>query len=88
MADYCPFINRADKRCSAHFSIDALEQAFAHCFGDYLSCAHHAQLNDEQAMREGIEGEVEDHDGRIGHIKSPVQVTVSARRSRRLAAAA
>jgi hypothetical protein len=85
MADSCPFINRADKRCSGHFNLDGLEAAFAHCFGDFESCPHHAQMSCEEAV---IEKPMEESDGRNRHARSPVQITVTARRSQRLAAAA
>ena len=90
MAEYCPFLNRADERCSGHFNLDGLEQAFAHCFGDFESCPHHGELSRERAAEQA---RVEDADGRYSHCnssvsQSPIQVTVSARSRQRLAAAA
>jgi hypothetical protein len=90
MADYCPFLNRADERCSGHFNLDGLEQAFAHCFGDFDSCPHHGELSREHTTSEA---RAEDIDGRYGHSNSsvsdsPIQVTISAGGRKRLAAVA
>jgi hypothetical protein len=41
---HCPFLNRADSRCSKHFSLDHLGHAFAHCFGYYEGCGVYTEL--------------------------------------------
>jgi hypothetical protein len=41
---HCPFLNRADARCSKHHSIDQLGYAFAHCFGYYEGCGAYTEL--------------------------------------------
>ena len=84
MAEYCPFLNRADERCSGHFNLDGLEQAFAHCFGDFAACPHHQEMSRE---REAQNARAEDENGGNGHC-DPIQVTISARTRQRLAAAA
>jgi len=83
-------LNRADERCSGHFNLDGLEQAFAHCFGDFDSCPHHGELSREHATSEA---RAEDFDGRYHHSippvsHPPVQVTVSAGAAKRFAAVA
>ncbi|CAA9407456.1 MAG: hypothetical protein AVDCRST_MAG64-2086, partial [uncultured Phycisphaerae bacterium] len=41
---HCPFLNRADHRCSAFFSIERLQHAFGHCFDAYRSCEVYQEL--------------------------------------------
>ena len=48
---HCPFLNRSDVRCSSHFSLDHLEEAFGHCFGDYKACPMYAELLRERTDR-------------------------------------
>ena len=48
---HCPFLNRADHRCSAHFSIEGLQHAFEHCFHAYKSCHVYGQLLLERQSR-------------------------------------
>ena len=48
---HCPFLNRADARCSAHFRLDRLEQAFGHCFDRYHGCAVYRELLGERRSR-------------------------------------
>jgi hypothetical protein len=52
---YCPFLNRADSRCSHHFSLDRLEHAFEHCFGKYQSCPTYLELLVERRVRRSSE---------------------------------
>jgi hypothetical protein len=35
---HCPFINRADERCSEHFHLDDLNHAFDFCFDRFKRC--------------------------------------------------
>ena len=49
---HCPFLNRADHRCSAFFSIERLQHAFEHCFDAYRSCeVYHELLAERQSRR-------------------------------------
>ena len=48
---HCPFLNRSDARCSAHFSLERLDRAFAHCFGDYHECGVYLELLMERRAR-------------------------------------
>ncbi len=77
--DHCPFLNRADRRCSDYFHLDRLDHAFAYCFGGYRSCPVYADLLAERrAWRAGGRREIE-------HAREPlVQVTVSVRRPGRV----
>ncbi|MCC7408549.1 MAG: hypothetical protein IT442_10795 [Phycisphaeraceae bacterium] len=40
----CPFIDREDPRCAAHFSLPRLAQAFGICVNDYARCATYREL--------------------------------------------
>jgi hypothetical protein len=48
---HCPFLNRADARCSKHFSLDHLGHAFDYCFGYYEGCGVYLQLLAERRVR-------------------------------------
>lgn len=48
---HCPFLNRADTRCSNHFSLDRLGHAFQHCFNQYKSCPTYLELLVERRVR-------------------------------------
>jgi len=48
---HCPFLNRADERCSTHFRLDRLEQAFGHCFDRYHACDVYCELLRERRSR-------------------------------------
>ena len=48
---HCPFLNRADRRCSSFFSIDRLQHAFEHCFDAYPSCDVYRELLVERQAR-------------------------------------
>ena len=50
---YCPFLNRADHRCSSYFSIEQMQHAFEHCFHAYKSCAVYQELLVERQARRG-----------------------------------
>jgi hypothetical protein len=49
--EHCPFLNRADQRCSDHFSLDHLGQALSHCFGRYQTCPVYLELLAERKVR-------------------------------------
>jgi hypothetical protein len=48
---HCPFLNRADDRCSTHFRLDHLDEAFDHCFDRYPECAVYQELLLERRVR-------------------------------------
>ena len=50
---HCPFLNRADHRCSDFFSIERLQHAFEHCFHAYKACAVYQELLVERQARRG-----------------------------------
>ena len=50
---HCPFLNRADHRCSAYFSIERLQHAFEHCFHAYRACEVYRELLVERQARRG-----------------------------------
>ena len=50
---HCPFLNRADHRCSDFFSIERLQHAFEHCFHAYRSCGVYQELLIERQTRRG-----------------------------------
>jgi hypothetical protein len=51
---HCPFLNRADQRCSSYFSIERLQHAFGHCFNAYRTCAVYQVLLDERQARRSL----------------------------------
>jgi hypothetical protein len=48
---HCPFLNRADTRCSTFFSIEQLQHAFEHCFHAYKACSVYQELLVERQAR-------------------------------------
>ena len=74
---HCPFLNRADARCSMHFSLERLGHAFAYCFGRYHDCPAYVELLVERRVKRmtACGGGRGDCDG-----SSPiVQITLGAR---------
>src|SRR5690349_20652918 len=51
---HCPFLNRADERCSAHFQLDHLGEAFEHCFDEYAACPIYLELLSERRFRRSL----------------------------------
>ena len=51
--NHCPFLNRADHRCSDFFSIEQLQHAFEHCFHAYKACGVYQELLVERQARRG-----------------------------------
>jgi hypothetical protein len=49
---HCPFLNRSDYRCSNHFSLDKLNRAFDHCFGEYQACPTYLEMLNERQSRQ------------------------------------
>jgi hypothetical protein len=83
---HCPFLNRADRRCSNHFSLDKLDQAFDHCFGKYQACGTYQEMLGERRWRQSSDTQlVSSHAGLTGTVvyanltirKRPANVTVT-----------
>jgi len=53
---HCPFLNRAEIRCSENFSLDRLDHAFRYCFDRYNSCAVYRELLGERHGKQGATG--------------------------------
>ena len=62
---HCPFLNRADPRCSEAFNIERLDHAFKYCFGRYTSCPVYVEMLIERRVKQSAVNEVmeeaEDH---------------------------
>lgn len=73
--DHCPFLNRADGRCSESFSLDKLSYAFDHCFGYYQACSTYLELLVERRVRRarGQFGDLHDDQPHL------IQVTVGGK---------
>ena len=82
---HCPFLNRADNRCSEHFSLDQLGHTFDYCFGYYEGCAVYLELLVERRVRRarghGMDGAGDDSN--FGD--KIIQVTVAGRNAQRAA---
>jgi hypothetical protein len=50
-AQHCPFLNRADTRCSDAFSLEKLDHAYKYCFGRYTFCSIYMELLVERRLR-------------------------------------
>ena len=75
-AVHCPFLNRADPRCSNHFSLDSLDHAFAYCFGQYQQCPVYGELLSERRRWRGDAlSRAEDADA----LRPVIQVTLHGR---------
>ena len=79
---HCPFLNRADARCSKHFSLDALGYAFDHCFDYYEGCGVYLELLVERRVRRarGHEFEGGAAADAYAHHAPLVQLTIAGRR--------
>lgn len=73
---HCPFLNRADGRCSDYFSLDRLDHAFGFCFGEYRECRMYREMLLERQERR-MTGRVEAD--RIDGNRSLIQVTLHGR---------
>lgn len=83
---HCPFLNRADSRCSRHFSLDNLDHAFDYCFDYYTGCSVYLELLAERrVMRARGQGPYVDGAGDVGSSSSNgyferlTQITVAGR---------
>ena len=50
---HCPFLNRNEARCSAHFVVNQLQHAFVHCFGAYDACSSYREMLEKRLERKG-----------------------------------
>ena len=76
MSDHhCPFLNRADKRCSEHFNLDRLGYAFKYCCDRYHKCSTYSVLLSERQVRRVGQMELTVSSMRLADVRSPfVQV--------------
>jgi hypothetical protein len=51
---HCPFLNRADQRCSQAFSLDNLDHMFRYCFGRYQACNIYVEMLIERRARRSL----------------------------------
>ena len=51
----CPFLNRADERCSKYFHLDQLEHALGHCFDAFEACPVYAERLEERQIRRQVD---------------------------------
>lgn len=82
---HCPFLNRADSRCSEHFSLDRLGHTFDYCFGYYEGCAVYLELLVERRVMRARGQEVHGAGDDSNFGGKLIQVTVSGRNSHRAA---
>ena len=89
--EHCPFLDRADSRCSEHLSLEHLQNAFRYCFGAYATCPQYAQMVIERRARRAAArrepGEELSH-GRSAAAEGVVQVTIAGRVAKQLSNAA
>jgi hypothetical protein len=79
-AAHCPFLNRADSRCSENFNLDRLGYAFRYCFDKYRTCPNYLELLVERRLKRATGAVLHNADGKDRF--SPdrlVQLTVRAR---------
>ena len=79
--EHCPFLNRSDRRCASFLSLDRINHAFDHCFGEYKTCPMYLELLVERRVRRlsGLLTQEREHtDGPVpGVARRPVvQLTV------------
>ena len=75
---HCPFLNRADHRCSEAFSLDNLDHAFRCCFGRYQACTIYLEMLVERRARRSSPGQSdlpEDHDALEPLVKVSIRRT-------------
>lgn len=90
-ARHCPFLNRSDDRCSSHFSLGRLSEAYDQCFDAYGGCAVYHELLLERRERRGelsawLTGAASNANANVGdrpngspHVQTKlVQLTVAA----------
>jgi hypothetical protein len=79
-AAHCPFLNRADSRCSGNFSLDRLGFAFQYCFDQYKACPNYIELLVERRVKRATGAVLQDADGKDRFEQERlVQLTVRSR---------
>lgn len=74
-SEHCPFLNRADSRCCANFSLESLQHAFELCFDRYMACAVYHELLLERRQKRTTERVTQ-----LQHARQQlVQVTIPCR---------
>lgn len=48
----CPFMDCGDSRCSRHFSLGRLDEAFTICLNGFSTCETYYQLRDEHGIHD------------------------------------
>ena len=81
---HCPFLNRADARCSRHFSLDDLGHAFDYCFDYYEGCSVYLELLVERRVRRA-RGHETDGAGDASDSDNFTQLTIAGRVAHRSA---
>ena len=79
---HCPFLNRADSRCSRHFSLDNLGHAFDYCFDYYEGCSVYLELLAERRVMRSRAQQLQHTDGVAdggAYYDKLIQVTVAGR---------
>jgi hypothetical protein len=83
--EHCPFLNRADHRCSGFFNLNNLEHALEHCFDKYEACPVYATLFTERVERRNQaigEGRLADIEAGSESGRRLVQVKIASRYSK------
>jgi hypothetical protein len=77
---HCPFLNRADPRCAANFSLERLDHAFEYCFDRYQACPVYLDLLVERRVRRASDAaDAQPSQPPNQHAKPLVQVSISTR---------
>jgi hypothetical protein len=83
-ANHCPFLNRADERCSQHFSLDRLAYAFRYCFDGYVVCPTYLELLRERRVRRANGDRMAEHgEGASQSSQRLVQLTLASGNAQR-----
>jgi len=54
----CPFVNKGEHRCAAHWTLENVADAFRHCADEYRECPIHRELMQESFANEpGAQGQ-------------------------------
>ena len=79
---HCPFLNQSNERCSSHFSLDRLGDAFDHCLNQYAMCPVYRDLllevrnrrAETYCLESGFPGQrVADRDGAPEYSRVPLK---------------
>ena len=84
--DHCPFLNRADARCSQNFHLDSLGHAFRHCFGQFKACPTYVELLVERRVKRMMAGAIASSVSAGEHDESTLHNALPARHAQHAAA--